>query len=327
MSFWRGKKILVTGAGGFVGSHVVEELLRRGARVTAGDRFSSSVWRENLKAVLKDVRKLKGDFRSVSDCVKACRGQDVVLNLAAKVGGVSYNSTHHGSIFRDNVLIATNMIEAARQRDVARFLVVSTACVYPRHCAIPTPETEGFREAPEATNEGYGWAKRMAEYVGRAYKEQYGMSVAIARPYNAYGPRDHFDSPDSHVIAALVRRAVAEEDPMIVWGDGSPSRSFLYVEDMARGLIEVAEKYPEADPVNLGNDEETTIKSLAETIVRLSGSKARLKWDKAKPMGQPRRRCDVAKAKKVVGFRARVPLEEGLWRAIEWYRARRGRAS
>lgn len=325
MSWWRNKKVLVTGAGGFVGSHVVEELLRRGAKVTAGDRFESKVWRDNLKNVLPDVKRFKADFRDLAAAQKACKGQQIVLNLAAKVGGIAYNSAHHGSLFRENVLIASNVIEAARLSRVEKFLVTSSACVYARRCSIPTPEREGFVGDPEPTNAGYGWAKRMAEYLGKAYHDEYGMTVAIARPYNAYGPRDHYDSKDAHVIPSLVRRAVAGEDPLVVWGDGSPSRSFLYVEDMARGLVEVVEKYPEADPVNLGNDEETTIKELVETIKRLSGTKARLQWDKTKPLGQPRRRCDVRKAKKLVGFEARISLEEGLRRSIEWYRARRGR--
>ena len=312
----------MTGGGGFIGSHVVELLLKAGrsVRVTVADRPSPTK-RRNLKAVWKDVSFKKAELSDPKAALALCRGQDVVLNLAASVGGVGWNSAHPGSLFRDNVAIGVNVLEAARRADVGRFLVVSSACVYPRDCAIPTPETEGFREAPEKTNEGYGWAKRMAEYAGRAYAEEFGMSVAIARPYNAYGPRDHFDPARSHVIAALVKRVCDGENPIKVWGDGSTTRSFLFVEDFARGLLKVAEKYPKADPLNIGADDEISVRDLAALIARLAGSPAKLVFDPSKPSGQPRRRCDVAKAKKAIGFTARVALPEGLAKTIAWYRA------
>jgi GDP-L-fucose synthase len=321
MGYWDRKKVLVTGGGGFIGSHVVERLLAsgRGVRVTVADR-PSPVKRRNLAAVWKDVRFVAADLTRDADVKRVCRGQDVVMNLAASVGGVGWNSVHHGSLFRDNMTLAVRMLEAARLADVGRYLVVSSACVYPRDCAIPTPETEGFRDAPERTNEGYGWAKRMGEYLGRAYRDEFGLEVAIARPYNAYGPRDHFDPERSHVIAALVKRVCDGENPLKVWGDGKATRSFLYVEDFARGLIDVAAKYPTADPLNIGADEEISIRSLAETIVKLAGSRARLVFDPSKPSGQPRRRCDTTKAKKAIGFEARVGLEEGLAKTIAWYR-------
>lgn len=323
MGFWDGKKVLVTGGAGFIGSHVVEELFRRGRNVklTVAD-LPSRKRKDHLGALAKKVRFVSADVTDFKSCLRACKKQDVVINMAARVAGVRYNSEHPGTMFRENSLIASNMIEAARVSDVERFLVVSTACVYPRNCTIPTPESEGFKDSPEQTNEGYGWAKRMAEYLGRAYHQEFGMKVAIARPYNAYGPRDHFGSEDSHVIAALVTRAVRGEDPMLVWGDGKSTRAFLYVEDAARGLLDVCEKHPEADPINLGTDEEVSIGDLARTIVRLSGSKAKLVFDAGKPSGQPRRNCDTRKAKETVGFTAQVRLEEGLRRTIDWYRAK-----
>ncbi|NNN06703.1 MAG: NAD-dependent epimerase/dehydratase family protein [Elusimicrobia bacterium] len=325
MGYWDRKKVLITGGGGFIGSHVVERVLAagRGVRVTVADR-PSPIKRRNLAAVWKDVRFVAADLTDAGDVRRVYRGQDVALNLAASVGGVGYNSVHHGSLFRDNMTIATLALEAARRADVGRFLVVSSACVYPRDCAIPTPESEGFRDAPERTNEGYGWAKRMAEYLGRAYHEEFGLEVAVARPYNAYGPRDHFDPERSHVIAALIKRVCDGENPLLVWGDGSATRSFLYVEDFARGLVEVAEKHPTSDPLNVGADEEISIGALAKSIVRLAGTGARLVFDPSKPSGQPRRRCDTSKTRRAIGFQARVGLEEGLAKTIAWYREHEG---
>jgi GDP-L-fucose synthase len=321
VNYWDHKKVLVTGGGGFIGSHVAELLLKsgKGVKVTVADR-PSPIKKRNLKAVWKDIRFQKAEFGDPASCLKACRGQDVVLNLAASVGGVGYNAVHPASLFRDNSAIGTNVLEAARRAGVERFLVVSSACVYPRDCAIPTPESEGTRGVPEKTNEGYGWAKRMAEYLGRAYAEEYGMSVAIARPYNAYGPRDHFDPARSHVIAALVKRVCDGESPLKVWGDGRTTRSFLYVDDFARGLLEVAEKYAKADPLNIGADDEISVADLAGLILTIAGSRAKLVFDPSRPSGQPRRHCDAAKANEAIGFQARVALPEGLAKTIAWYR-------
>lgn len=321
-SFWDGKKVLITGGAGFIGSHLVEELLRRGkgVRVTVADNLSKNRIK-NLAAVKKEIRIIKTELDSFAEARKICRGQDIVLNLAARVGGVGYNSKHHGTMFRENMLISCHMLEAARLAEVERFLAVSSACVYPRFCTIPTPETEGFRDSPEQTNEGYGWAKRMAEFMAQAYHQQFGMKIAIARPYNAYGPRDNFDLEKSHVISALIRRIVdGKENPVTVWGDGTQTRAFLFVDDFTRGLLEVCEKYAVSDPLNLGANEEVSVRKLAETISRLSGSKAELVFDPSKPSGQPRRNCDTTKAQEKIGFVARVGLEEGLRRTIEWYR-------
>lgn len=324
MNFWDRKKVLVTGGGGFIGSHVVELLLRKHkeVRVTVAGRMSKENKR-NLSEVLRNpyLRTIKGDLRDPRFCRRACKNQDVVLNLAGVVGGVGYNSKHHAGLFRDNVILQLNVLEAARLEAVKRYLVVSTACVYPRDCAIPTPESEGFRDQPELTNRGYGWAKRMGEYAGRAYASEFGMSIAIVRPYNAYGPRDHYDVEKSHVIAALVRRVCEGESPLKVWGDGKSTRAFLYVSDFARGLLDVAEKYPNADPVNIGSAEEVSIKDLAKAVLHAAGAdKTKLVFDPAKPSGQPRRACDTAKSRKVLGFQAEIGLQEGLARTVAWYR-------
>jgi GDP-L-fucose synthase len=321
VSWWNGKKILVAGGGGFIGSHLVEELLRTAPRAKVAVAGSiGPTTRRNLAAVIKKVRLVKADLRDLGAARRAVRGQDVVLNLAAKVGGVAYNSVHHGSLFRDNMLLGLVPLEAARLEKVGRYLAVSSACVYPRDCAIPTPESEGFRGRPEATNEGYGWSKRMTEYAAAAYSVEFGMKVAIARPYNAYGPRDDFDPASSHVIAGLVRRVCEGENPLTVWGDGKSTRSFLYVEDFARGLLEVAEKWPKAEALNLGGGGEISIRELAETIVRLAGAGVKIKFDASKPSGQPRRACDGTRAAKAIGFAPRVSLGEGLTRTIAWYR-------
>ncbi|HVE13669.1 MAG TPA: NAD-dependent epimerase/dehydratase family protein [Elusimicrobiota bacterium] len=322
MGFWDGKRVLVTGGAGFIGSHLVERLLSagRGTRVTVASRRGAAAALPHLAAVAKDVRLEKADLSRPEDCARACKGQDVVLHLAARVGGVGYNVRHPATMFRDNVRMTTHMLQAAQEAGAERFLLVSSACVYPRVCAIPTPETEGFSGSPEETNAGYGWAKRMAEFEAAATHKEFGMRVAIARPYNAYGPRDDFEPETSHVIPALIRKVLSGQDPVPVWGDGRQTRAFLYVDDFVRGLLDVTERYAECDPLNLGSDEETSIGDLTRMIVELCGSKAALRFDSSAPQGQPRRCCDTTKARSTIGFRAEVPLREGLRRTIEWYR-------
>jgi len=247
------------------------------------------------------------------------------------VVGLEYNSTHPASIFHENMQIFLNVIKAAQQLKVDRFLVTSSACVYPRFCTIPTSEDEGFLGEPEPTNSGYGWAKRMQEYLGAQYAREFGLSVSIARPYNAYGPRDNFDPTSSHVIPALIRKAFESSNGFLdVWGDGSHSRSFLYVEDFARGLLEVAARYPMAEPINLGAEEETTIRELATQIASLvsqiRGVRIQPRFEPAGLTGQPRRCCDTSKANRVLGFRAQMALSEGLKRTVEWFAKNESRA-
>ena len=319
MSFWKGQRVLVTGGNGFIGSHLVELLLAQGARVTTTASSPATEFRF-LKRVKSDIRTVVGDLADPDVARRAVAGQDVVFHLAARVGGIEYNVKHPGSIFRDNMTAYMSVLDAARVANVGLFVVTSSACVYPRHCTIPTPEEEGFKDRPEPTNEGYGWAKRMQEFLGEAYAKEFGMKIRIARPYNCYGPRDNFDPASSHVIPALIRRLMSGENPLVVWGDGSASRSFLYVTDFARGLMAVAERSPQVEAINIGADEETTIKELAETLVRLSGMRTEIVFDPSKPAGQPRRRCDTRLAERLLGFRAEVSLEEGLAKTIAWYR-------
>lgn len=317
--FYAGKKVLVTGGGGFIGSHLVEHLLKRGAVITVPihpDKPDTCL----LTEVKKQIEIIPANLEDLDRCKGLTKGKDIVMNLAARVAGLEYNIKHPGSIFHDNLLIFMNVLEAARLAEVERFLVTSSACVYSRHCKIPTPEEEGFVDRPEPTNEGYGWAKRMEEFLGDAYAREYGMKIGIARPYNAYGPRDNFNPESSHVIPALIKRVMDGENPLVVWGDGTHSRSFLYVDDFCRGLMDVCEKYAVNDVVNIGADEETTVKELVEMIVRLSGVETEIQFDASKPTGQPRRHCDVRKVKEKIGFEAKVSLEEGLRNTIEWYK-------
>ena len=316
--FWRGKTVAVTGGAGFIGSCLVEQLLESGAVVSLCQRNPGSP--DLYEKVGDSIRIIECDLENPADCRRAVNDQEVVMYLAASVAGIAYNMKHPASIFQDNIRPFLNTIEAAKDAGVERILVTSSACVYPRFCTIPTPESEGFLDLPEPTNLGYGVAKRAEELVGQMYAEEFGTRVAIARPYNAYGPRDDFEPETSHVIPALIRRIFREqEDPLVVWGSGNQSRSFLYVSDFARGLMEVTEHYAEADPLNLGSEDETTIRELVEELVQIHGGNIEVQFDESKPEGQPRRACDTSKARRQIGFEATVPLREGLRKTVEWY--------
>lgn len=321
MTFWKGKNVLVTGGAGFIGSHLVEMLLEKGANVKVADNLENGSL-DNLKSCEKKIEFVRGDLTKIEVCEKVSKDVEIVLNLAAKVGGIGFNKAHPGTMFTSNILINTQMLEAARKNDIDRYLCVSSACVYPRYCTIPTPESEGFKDVPEPTNDGYGWAKRMAEVQAQSYAEEYGMRIAIVRPYNAYGHRDHFDPEKSHVIPAIIKRVFDGENPLIVWGNGEQSRAFIYVTDVAKGMLLATEKYPKADTINIGTDEEIKIKDLTYLIIGFSGKtpKPKVLFDTSKPAGQPRRNSDNTKAKKLIGFEAVTPLKEGLKKTIEWYK-------
>lgn len=320
MSYWQGKRVLITGGAGFIGSHLAEMLAAVGAQVTVTIKGPDSPT-AFLSRIKDRITIAVADLLKYDAALRVTQRQDVVMDLAVHVGGIEYNIKNPVPIFRENIQMFMNTIEASRVNNVGRYLVTSSACVYPRYCAIPTPEEDGFKDMPEPANEGYGFAKRIEEFLGQKYAQQYGMAVAIARPYNIYGPRDDFDPTRSNVIPALIKKIFdADEGGEVeVWSDGKQSRAFLYVEDAARGLMDATEKYAHADVLNVGAEEETTVAELTRNLIELSGRKLTIRFDAAKPQGQPRRKCDNRKAAAKIGFKAEMPLRQGLQRTIAWY--------
>ncbi len=320
-AYFKGRAVCVTGGSGFIGSHVVEQLLTLGARPVVPSRRTEPPFIFHLGDA---VERRHADLASRADAINAVRGTSVVLNLAASVGGISYNAARPATVFEANMRTFLNVIAAAESTGVERLLVTSSACIYPRHCQVPTPESEGFTDWPEPTNAGYGWAKRMEEFLAQCYRDERGLQVAIARPYNAYGPRDNYNPESSHVLPALILKAFERDDGVLpVWGDGRQSRSFLYVDDFARGLLEVTARHAVAEPLNIGSDDEVTIAEaatmIAEIVGRRRGVEIALAFEPTDLTGQPRRNCDTTRLKQVLGFEARVSLKQGLETSIDWF--------
>lgn len=311
MGFWQGKRVVVTGGAGFLGTYVVEALRARGCPEPFVPRS-----REYDLVRLDAIERMLDAARP-----------DLVLHLAARVGGIGANREHPGSFFHDNLLMGVHLMEAARRRGVPRVVLLGTVCAYPKFAPVPFREESLWDGYPEETNAPYGLAKKMLLVQSQAYRQEYGYDSIFLLPVNLYGPRDHFDPAVSHVIPALIKKVVDAQEagaPEIVcWGDGSPTREFLHAADAAEGILLAAERHETSDPVNLGSGEEVTIKHLAGTIARLCGYDGRIAWDTSKPNGQPRRRLDTSKAERLFGFKARRPLEEGLAETIAWYRAER----
>lgn len=315
MSFWDNKRVLITGGSGFLGSHVVEELKRRGATELHTPRSRDYDLRkhEQVKKCLKDIR------------------PDVIIHMAAVVGGIGANRAHPGSFFYDNATMGIHLIEEARLAGVKKMTNLGTICAYPKFTPVPFRETELWNGYPEETNAPYGLAKKMMLVQGQAYRQEYGFNTIFLLPVNLYGPRDNFDPDSSHVIPALIRKALEAKESgaseMVCWGTGSATREFLYVEDCARAIVLATERYDGADPVNLGSGMEISIRDLSEKIARLCGFTGKIVWDSSKPDGQPRRCLDTSQATEKFGFRAEVPFEEGLKQTIAWYLENRNTAA
>ena len=321
--FFSGRTVAVCGGSGFIGSHVVEHLLVLGAHPVIPTRRSNPPF---LAHVQDSVTTVLCDLEDIHQTRSALSEVSVILDLAARMGGIKYNESRPASQFDQNLRPFMNTIRVAAENNVERILVTSSACIYTRHCPVPTPETEGFVGLPETTNVGYGWAKRMEEFLAWACAEEYGLSVAIARPYNAYGPRDDFRENRSHVIPSLISKALRATDGRLpVWGDGSATRAFLYVDDFARGLLEIAARYAESDALNLAGDECHSIRDLAFMIASMisvrSGRSIEPVFSEEGPTGQPLRGGDTSKLKSVLGFSPNVSLRDGLETTIEWFAA------
>jgi nucleoside-diphosphate-sugar epimerase len=315
-SFYAGKKVLVTGGGGFLGSHLVENLIRAGAHVVVAQRRAPNA---GLDPIRRQARFQRADLMRLEDCLEATRGVALVFHLAAEVAGVQFNTAHPGLMFFRNTTLTQNMLEAAKISGVERFLYTSSSCVYSPSVPTPYREEDGFLGEPDSSNIGYGWAKRMGELGARFYGQEYGMKIGIARLANLYGPRDNFDTERSHVIPALIRRVFQSEDSLEVWGTGTQIRSFLYVKDAAIALISALEKCATGDPLNIGTNEQFTIRQLAELVIELSGKPLALKFDVSKPEGQMFKTTDVSKMKRILDWEPEYTFRQGVQETIAWY--------
>lgn len=307
MTFWKDKTFLVTGGAGFLGSHLIEQMKEKGTS----------------PAHIRVTRSKTTDLRIWEHCVDAVQDIDVVIHLAAKVGGIGYNRENPATLFYDNAMMGIQLMEAARREGVEKFVQVGTVCAYPKYTPVPFKEEDLWEGYPEETNAPYGVAKKMLLVQAQAYRQQYGFNAIYLLPVNLYGPRDNFDPESSHVIPALIRKFVdakqSKSDIVEVWGTGSASREFLYVDDAARGIVLATERFNKPDPVNLGSGMEIPIKDLVALIGELTGFDGDIIWDATKPDGQPRRCLDVSRAREEFGFEAEMGFREGLHRTIEWY--------
>jgi len=300
-------KLIVTGGAGFLGSHLVQSLIKKG------------VPEKNIYI----PRSKEFDLRKKENCSKVVKNADVVIHLAANVGGIGYNQENPGSLFYDNLIIGVNLMEQARLAGVKKFVAIGTVCAYPKFTPVPFKEDDLWIGYPEETNAPYGLAKKMLLVQAQAYRQQYGFNAIYLLPVNLYGPGDNFDPKSSHVVPALIRKFIEAKEgnkpTVTIWGTGKATREFLYVEDAAEAIVLATQKYDKPEPVNIGASFEISIKDLAKMIKQIVGYNGKIIWDTTKPDGQPRRKLDISRAKKEFGFKSKINFEEGLKNTIEWY--------
>jgi GDP-L-fucose synthase len=332
-NFWKDKRVIVTGGAGFLGSFLVEKLIQRGA----ADILIPRIEKYNL-VEHEDILKLLDDSLLIPEKrpshllpegfqpspLPNFKPSDLlIIHLAARVGGIGTNQEHPANFFYENLMMGAELMHRAWQRGIGKFVALGTVCAYPKYTTVPFHEDDLWNGYPEETNAPYGLAKKMLLVQAQAYRQQYGFNSIFLLPVNLYGPRDNFNPTSSHVIPALIRKCYEAQERgekvIVVWGDGSPTREFLYVEDAAEGILLASERYNGGDPINLGSGYEISIKDLAEKISHLTGFEGRLVWDTSKPNGQPRRGLDVSRAGLLFGFHAGTPFEQGLRQTIEWY--------
>lgn len=299
-------RVLVTGGGGFLGSHLVERLESDGHDVFSARRADYDLTLSESAARLFDDA-----------------APELVFHLAAEVGGIGANRSNPGRYWFANLAMGLNILEQARLHETAKLVISGTVCSYPKFAPVPFSETTLWDGYPEETNAPYGVAKKAVLVGGQAYREQYGLNAVFLLPTNLYGPRDNFDLETSHVIPALIRKMVEAEEEVVLWGDGSPTREFLYVEDCVEGFVLAAERYDGAEPANLGASREISIRELAEVVADVAGYEGEIVWDTSKPGGQPRRSVDGSRAQELFGFDARTGLRDGIERTVSWYRSNR----
>ncbi|MBI1745041.1 MAG: NAD-dependent epimerase/dehydratase family protein [Acidobacteria bacterium] len=320
MHTWVSRKVLVTGGCGFIGSYLVEELVKEGAAVTVVDNLSTGVL-SNLAAVIGDVRFIEADLVHFDKCMDACRGMDVVMNLVGKTNGVGYSSSHHGEMLFENTITQLNMLEAARRRDVKRFLVVSSSCVYPDDAPVPTPELPVMAGLPEQANEGYGWAKRIGELQAQFYHRETDMTIAICRPFNPYGGRYAWRGElNSHVVPTLIKKIMDGQNPLVVWGSGKQRRNFLHARDTAKLMMLLTDRYAGADPVNIGYEEDVSVAELVSLMCQQAGHHPEVIFDTSKPEGRFQKCVDATLLRKVTdNYEPKISMSDGIRDMMAWY--------
>lgn len=312
MDFWKNKQVMVTGGAGFLGRHVCEALRGRGAACVMVPRKAQY-----------DLTQVEAIRRLLKDAFTDDGGEKVIIHIAAKVGGIGANREHPAEFFYDNLMMGVQLIHEAWKSGVNKFVAIGTVCAYPKFTPVPFREDDLWAGYPEETNAPYGLAKKMLLVQSQAYRQEYGFNSIFLLPVNLYGPFDNFAPESSHVIPALIKKCLDAkakgEDEVVIWGDGSATREFLYVDDAAEGIVLAAERYNGSEPVNLGSSFEISIKDLVGEVKKATGFAGRVAWDASKPNGQPRRKLDTARAEKEFGFKAKTTFGDGLAKTVEWY--------